>query len=57
VRSACQQAGLIVVATRGQHRGAHLEPEADEDVHIKTVYVARRDPTATLDSPTEGGMT
>ena len=39
---ALSDAGLEVVAVRGQVRGAHLQPGADELVHNKFVYVARR---------------
>jgi SAM-dependent methyltransferase len=39
---ALSDAGLEVVAVRGQVRGAHLQPDADELAHNKFVYVARR---------------
>lgn len=42
VRSACAAAGLELAAVRGQRRGARLQPFADEFVHTKVVYVARR---------------
>jgi len=43
VRACAQVAGLTVVAVHGQHRGARLEPQLDESVHTKAVFVACRD--------------
>jgi SAM-dependent methyltransferase len=37
-----REAGLECAAVMGQLPGARLEPEADEDGHIKLVYFARR---------------
>jgi len=36
------EAGLELVAVRGQRAAAHLEPDADEDRHRKAVFLARR---------------
>ena len=35
-------AGLRVVATRGQRTGAILDPDVDEDVHTKAIFLAAR---------------
>jgi SAM-dependent methyltransferase len=40
--SALEQAGLRCCATFGQHPGAILEDDADEESHIKLVYFAKR---------------
>jgi SAM-dependent methyltransferase len=40
--AALERAGLECSATLGQHRGAILEDEADEESHIKLVYFAKR---------------
>jgi len=32
-----------VLAVRGQHHGARLEPRLDEDLHPKAVFLACRD--------------
>jgi SAM-dependent methyltransferase len=42
IRSALASAGLDCRAVLGQSTGAVLHAEADEDVHTKLVYVARR---------------
>jgi SAM-dependent methyltransferase len=47
VRRACEGAGLTLAAVRGQHQGARLDLEADEDVHNKIVYLARK-PSSTV---------
>jgi SAM-dependent methyltransferase len=51
VRQGCAAAGLTLVAVHGQLPGARLQPDVDESVHTKLVYLARRS------SPTteEGG--
>ena len=36
------EAGLRVVATRGQRTGAILEAHVDEDVHTKAIFLAAR---------------
>ena len=36
-------AGLRILAVHGQHRGAVLEPELDEAIHTKALFVARRE--------------
>jgi len=38
------EAGLELVAVRGQRTAGHLEPDADEDRHRKAVFLARRAP-------------
>ena len=43
VRAAAARAGLEIVATRGQRRGAVLDDAVDEHVHTKVVFVAARD--------------
>ena len=43
VADLARAAGRSVLAVRGQHRGARLELELDEDVHPKAVFVACRD--------------
>jgi SAM-dependent methyltransferase len=40
VRAVARRAGLRILAVHGQHVGAVLEPELDELVHCKAVYVA-----------------
>ncbi|MBV8432299.1 MAG: class I SAM-dependent methyltransferase, partial [Solirubrobacterales bacterium] len=42
ISSALEQAGLRCCAVFGQHPGAILEPQADEESHIKLVYFAKR---------------
>jgi SAM-dependent methyltransferase len=42
VRAVANRAGLEILAVHGQHEGAVLEPEFDELVHNKAVYVAAR---------------
>ncbi|MGE5617389.1 MAG: class I SAM-dependent DNA methyltransferase [Candidatus Woesearchaeota archaeon] len=42
IHSALDRAGLECCAVYGQHRGAILENEADEESHIKLVYLAKR---------------
>jgi SAM-dependent methyltransferase len=42
VRELVAEAGLRLVATRGQRPGAILEPEVDEDVHTKAIFLAAR---------------
>jgi ubiquinone/menaquinone biosynthesis C-methylase UbiE len=42
VEAALEHAGLELAAIRGQARGARLELEADELVHPKLVYLARK---------------
>lgn len=37
-----EAAGLQLAAVRGQRPGAVLEPDADEGVHPKALFVARR---------------
>jgi SAM-dependent methyltransferase len=54
VRRAGASAGLDLVAIRGQHPGARLEPEASEDVHSKIVYLAHK-PFCRTTHGTEGG--
>jgi SAM-dependent methyltransferase len=49
VRAVTARAGLEILAIHGQHHGAVLEPELDELVHNKAVYLACRD-----DRPTGG---
>ena len=39
-------AGLDVVSVIGQHKGARLDPELDEELHPKAVFVACRDDRA-----------
>jgi hypothetical protein len=46
------QAGLRIVATRGQRRGAVLDPFIDEGLHSKILFVACRDDD---DRHAEGG--
>jgi SAM-dependent methyltransferase len=43
VRAVARRAGLKILAVHGQHHGAVLEPELDELVHGKAVYLACRD--------------
>jgi SAM-dependent methyltransferase len=43
VARAAADAGLDVVAVRGQSPGVRISHEADEDLHTKTVYVLRRE--------------
>ncbi len=43
VCSSAVDAGLCVLAIRGQHRGAVLDDGVDELVHTKVVFVACRD--------------
>jgi SAM-dependent methyltransferase len=43
VRELAGRAGLRILAVHGQHPGAVLEPELDELVHSKAVYLACRD--------------
>jgi hypothetical protein len=43
VREIADAAGLTILAVLGQHPGAVLEPELDELVHSKAVYLACRD--------------
>jgi hypothetical protein len=43
VRALAATAGLQILAIHGQHPGAVLEPEFDELVHSKAVYLAGRD--------------
>jgi SAM-dependent methyltransferase len=38
-------AGLELVAVRGQLTGGRLEPDADEELHRKAVFLARANPT------------
>jgi SAM-dependent methyltransferase len=45
-----REAGLELVAVRGQLTGGRLEPDADEDRHRKAVFLARRKSV-----PCEGG--
>jgi SAM-dependent methyltransferase len=42
LRRAAHEAGLEVLEILGQHRGARLERELDEDRHVKALFVARR---------------
>ena len=42
VREFVAEAGLRLVATRGQRTGAILDAEVDEDVHTKAIVVAER---------------
>ena len=42
VERAVEAAGLELVAVRGQSPGARLDREADEELHSKVVYLARR---------------
>jgi SAM-dependent methyltransferase len=49
VRAIAARAGVRILAVHGQHQGAVLEPELDELVHSKAVYLACRD-----DRPTGG---
>jgi hypothetical protein len=46
IPSLVREAGLELVAVRGQLTGGRLEPDADEDRHRKAVFLARRAPTA-----------
>lgn len=41
------KAGLEIIDVQGQHRGATLDPWADEQLHTKIVFVARRNDNAT----------
>jgi SAM-dependent methyltransferase len=41
IQNALRHAGLECCAVYGQHRGAILEDEADEESHIKLVYLAK----------------
>jgi SAM-dependent methyltransferase len=43
VRELARRAGLRILAVLGQHPGAVLEPELDELLHSKAVYLACRD--------------
>jgi SAM-dependent methyltransferase len=43
VERAAVQAGLEVVAVRGQSPGVRISREPDEELHTKTVYVLRRE--------------
>jgi SAM-dependent methyltransferase len=42
VEAAAAAAGLDLVAAYGQSPGVLIDPEADEDLHTKTLYVLRR---------------
>jgi SAM-dependent methyltransferase len=42
VRELVAEAGLRLVATRGQRTGAILEADVDEDVHTKAIFLAAR---------------
>jgi SAM-dependent methyltransferase len=42
VRDLAGEAGLTILDIHGQHPGAVLEPELDESVHSKAVYLAAR---------------
>jgi SAM-dependent methyltransferase len=42
IETACERAGLELVAVRGQVTGGHLRDEPDEMAHTKLVYLARR---------------
>ncbi|HET8756603.1 MAG TPA: class I SAM-dependent methyltransferase [Solirubrobacteraceae bacterium] len=50
IPSLVDEAGLEVVAVRGQLTGGRLEPDADEERHRKAVFLARR-----RFDPSEGG--
>jgi hypothetical protein len=50
-----REAGLELVAVRGQLTGGRLEPHADEDRHRKAVFLARRARTDFSSVPSEGG--
>jgi hypothetical protein len=41
INAALQRAGLECCLALGQHRGARLEEEVDENRHIKVVYFAK----------------
>jgi SAM-dependent methyltransferase len=43
IRELARRAGLRILAVHGQHPGAVIEPELDELVHSKAVYLACRD--------------
>jgi SAM-dependent methyltransferase len=47
IRRVAGAAGLRILAVRGQHRGALLDEEVDEELHTKVVFVARRDDATT----------
>lgn len=49
IEAACGEAGLSIVAVRGQVAGGRLVRRADEEVHRKLLYVARRDDAPTAD--------
>jgi SAM-dependent methyltransferase len=52
------EAGLELVAVRGQLTGGRLEPDADEDRHRKAVFLARRasrDRAEPSSDPSQGG--
>ena len=44
VAAACEDAGLRMVAVRGQRPGADIDDHVDDDVHTKVVYVVARRP-------------
>jgi hypothetical protein len=46
IAEAARDAGLRVLAVRGQHHGARLEERLDEAIHPKAVFVACRDDRA-----------
>jgi len=50
VQALARRANLRILAVRGQHPGARLEPDLDDLVHSKAVYLACRD-----DRPDFGG--
>lgn len=43
LRKGAEAAGLTILALHGQHRGARLDPQLDQSVHTKAVFVACRD--------------
>ena len=50
-----RDAGLELVAVRGQLTGGRLEPDADEDRHSKAVFLARLAHTELPSDPAAGG--
>jgi SAM-dependent methyltransferase len=57
VVDALAQAGLALLAVRGQLTGARLEPTADESRHNKIVYVAGRTAQREADRTRQGRLT
>ena len=50
VESALREAGLKLLAVRGMVPGGHLRPDADEERHVKLIFLARTQSTPSLDA-------